>query len=246
MLELNNIHARYGGITALRGISLMVSQGELVALLGVNGAGKSTTLGCIAGVLKPWQGSITFEGTSLVGKSPEQIARLGISLVPEGRDIFPSLTVEENLRLGAFMQKEKSAYTRNLDEAFELFPVLKDRFQQSGGTLSGGEQQQLAIARALMANPRLLMLDEPSLGLAPALVDQIFELITRLHQRGVTILLVEQNVERSLEIVDRAYLMNTGLIESQGTAQQLRTHADIESVYMGVKKQSKKQEHRLD
>jgi branched-chain amino acid transport system ATP-binding protein len=240
MLELKNIHARYGAITALRGISLQVSQGELVALLGVNGAGKSTTLGCIAGVLKPWQGSVSFEGISLVGKSPEQIARLGISLVPEGRDIFPSLTVEENLRLGAFIQKEKSAYKRNLDEAFELFPVLKDRFQQSGGTLSGGEQQQLAIARALMANPRLLMLDEPSLGLAPALVDQIFELITRLHQRGVTILLVEQNVERSLAIVDRAYLVNTGLIENQGTAQQLRAHADIESVYMGVKPQDKK------
>ena len=240
MLALLEVRARYGAITALRGVSIQVSQGELVALLGVNGAGKSTTLGCIAGVLKPWQGSITFEGASIVGKSPEQIARLGISLVPEGRDIFPSLTVEENLRLGAFTQKEKGAYRRNLDEVFELFPVLKQRLQQPGGTLSGGEQQQLAIARALMSNPRLLMLDEPSLGLAPALVDQIFELISRLHQRGVTILLVEQNVERSLEIVDRAYLMNTGLIESEGTAQQLRTHADIESVYMGVKHQDKK------
>lgn len=240
MLELKEVHARYGAITALRGISIQVSQGELVALLGVNGAGKSTTLGCIAGVLKPWQGSITFEGAAIVGKSPEQIARLGISLVPEGRDIFPSLTVEENLRLGAFVQKEKNAYKRNLEEVFQLFPVLKQRLQQAGGTLSGGEQQQLAIARALMSNPRLLMLDEPSLGLAPALVDQIFELIARLHQRGVTILLVEQNVERSLEIVDRAYLMNTGLIESQGTAQQLRSHADIESVYMGVKQNGKK------
>jgi len=239
MLEISDVRARYGAITALRGISLQVSRGELVALLGVNGAGKSTTLGCIAGVLKPWQGSITFEGASIIGKSPEQIARLGISLVPEGRDIFPSLTVEENLRLGAFIQKEKNAYKRNLEEVFELFPVLKERFQQAGGTLSGGEQQQLAIARALMSNPRLLMLDEPSLGLAPALVDQIFELIARLHGRGVTILLVEQNVERSLEIVDRAYLMNTGLIESQGTAEQLRTHADIESVYMGVKQDKK-------
>lgn len=240
MLELQEVHARYGTITALRGISIQVSRGELVALLGVNGAGKSTTLGCIAGVLRPWQGSITFEGVPLVGKSPEQIARLGVSLVPEGRDIFPSLTVEENLRLGSFIQKEKSAYKRNLDEAFDLFPVLKQRLQQAGGTLSGGEQQQLAIARALMSNPRLLMLDEPSLGLAPVLVDQIFELIVRLHQRGVTILLVEQNVERSLEIVDRAYLMNTGLIESQGTAQQLRTQADIASVYMGIKQQDKK------
>jgi branched-chain amino acid transport system ATP-binding protein len=240
MLELKEVHARYGAITALRGISLQVSQGELVALLGVNGAGKSTTLGCIAGVLQPWQGSIIFEGVPIVGKSPEQIARLGISLVPEGRDIFPSLTVEENLRLGAFIQKEKSAYRRNLEEVFELFPVLKERLQQAGGTLSGGEQQQLAIARALMSSPRLLMLDEPSLGLAPALVDQIFELIARLHQRGVTILLVEQNVDRSLEIVDRAYLMNTGLVESQGTAQQLRAHTDIEGIYMGMQGQTRK------
>jgi len=234
MLELNGVHARYGAITALRGVSINVSQGELVALLGVNGAGKSTTLGCIAGVLRPWQGGIAFEGGSIVGKSPEQIARLGISLVPEGRDIFPSLTVEENLRLGAFTRSERTEYRRNLDEVYDLFPVLKERLQQPGGTLSGGEQQQLAIARALMSSPRLLMLDEPSLGLAPALVDQIFELIARLHQRGVTILLVEQNVDRTLEIVDRAYLMNTGLIESQGTAQQLRSRADIESIYMGV------------
>jgi len=240
MLELNDVHARYGAITALRGVSINVSQGELVALLGVNGAGKSTTLGCIAGVLRPWQGGIGFEGGSIVGKSPEQIARLGISLVPEGRDIFPSLTVEENLRLGAFTRSERTEYRRNLDEVYDLFPVLKERLQQPGATLSGGEQQQLAIARALMSSPRLLMLDEPSLGLAPTLVDQIFELIARLHQRGVTILLVEQNVDRTLEIVDRAYLMNTGLIESQGTAQQLRSRADIESIYMGVGRQVKK------
>jgi branched-chain amino acid transport system ATP-binding protein len=237
MLELNGVHARYGAITALRGVSINVSQGELVALLGVNGAGKSTTLGCIAGVLRPWQGGIAFEGGSIVGKSPEQIARLGISLVPEGRDIFPSLTVEENLRLGAFTRSERTEYRRNLDEVYDLFPVLKERLQQPGATLSGGEQQQLAIARALMSSPRLLMLDEPSLGLAPTLVDQIFELIARLHQRGVTILLVEQNVDRTLEIVDRAYLMNTGVIESQGTAQQLRSRADIESIYMGVGRQ---------
>ena len=239
MLELNNIHARYGAITALRGISISVSQGELVALLGVNGAGKSTTLTSIAGVLRPWQGNILFEGSSILGKSPEQIARLGISLVPEGRDIFPSLTVEENLRLGAYTRSEKTEYRRNLDETFDLFPVLKERLQQPGGTLSGGEQQQLAIARALMSSPRLLMLDEPSLGLSPTLVDQIFELIARLHQRGVTILLVEQNVNRSLDIVDRAYLMNTGQIENQGTPQQLRTHADIEGIYMGVRRQAK-------
>jgi branched-chain amino acid transport system ATP-binding protein len=239
MLELNDIHARYGAITALRGISLTVSQGELVALLGVNGAGKSTTLATIAGVLRPWQGSILFDGSSTLGKSPEQIARLGISLVPEGRDIFPSLTVEENLRLGAYTRSEKSEYRRNLGEVFDLFPVLKERLQQPGGTLSGGEQQQLAIARALMSSPRLLMLDEPSLGLAPALVDQIFELIARLHQRGVTILLVEQNVDRTLEIVDRAYVLSTGMIDSQGTPQQLRAHADIEGIYMGVRRQTR-------
>jgi branched-chain amino acid transport system ATP-binding protein len=238
MLELNDIHARYGAITALRGVSISVNQGELVALLGVNGAGKSTTLATIAGVLRPWQGSILFEGSSILGKSPEQIARLGISLVPEGRDIFPSLTVEENLRLGAYTRSEKSEYRRNLGEVFELFPVLKERLQQPGGTLSGGEQQQLAIARALMSSPRLLMLDEPSLGLAPALVDQIFELVARLHQRGVTILLVEQNVDRTLEIVDRAYVLNTGLIESQGTPQQLRAQADIEGIYMGVRRKA--------
>jgi branched-chain amino acid transport system ATP-binding protein len=239
MLELNDIHARYGAITALRGISISVSQGELVALLGVNGAGKSTTLATIAGVLRPWQGSILFDGSSTLGKSPEQIARLGISLVPEGRDIFPSLTVEENLRIGAYTHSEKGEYRRNLAEVFELFPTLKERLQQPGGTLSGGEQQQLAIARALMSSPRLLMLDEPSLGLAPALVDQIFELILRLHQRGVTILLVEQNVDRTLEIVDRAYVLNIGMIQSQGTSQQLRAHADIEGIYMGVRRQSR-------
>jgi branched-chain amino acid transport system ATP-binding protein len=238
MLELNDVHARYGAITALRGVSFSVNEGELVALLGVNGAGKSTTLATIAGVLRPWKGDIHFKGSSILGKSPEQIARLGISLVPEGRDIFPSLTVEENLRLGAYTRSEKSEYRRNLGEVFELFPVLKERLQQPGGTLSGGEQQQLAIARALMSSPRLLMLDEPSLGLAPALVDQIFELVAHLHQRGVTILLVEQNVDRTLEIVDRAYVLSTGQIESQGTPQQLRAHADIEGIYMGVRRQT--------
>jgi branched-chain amino acid transport system ATP-binding protein len=240
VLELTDVHARYGAITALRGMSFSVGQGELVALLGVNGAGKSTTLASIAGVLRPWRGSILFQGNSILGKSPEQIAHLGISLVPEGRDIFPSLTVEENLRLGAYTRGDKSEYRRNLSEVFELFPVLKERLQQPGGTLSGGEQQQLAIARALMSSPRLLMLDEPSLGLAPALVDQIFELIARLHQQGVTILLVEQNVDRTLEIVDRAYVLNTGMIESQGTPQQLRAHADIEGIYMGVRRQRRK------
>jgi branched-chain amino acid transport system ATP-binding protein len=239
VLVLKDVHARYGAITALRGISIELKEGELVALLGVNGAGKSTTLATISGVMRPWQGEIQFQGKSILGKTPEQIARLGIALVPEGREIFPSLTVEENLRLGAFIRKDRAEYKSNLEEVFGLFPVLKERLQQPGGTLSGGEQQQLAIGRALMSSPRLLMLDEPSLGLAPALVDQIFELIARLHQRGVTILMVEQNVDRSLEIVDRAYVLRTGLIESQGTPEQLRTHADIEGIYMGDKHRAK-------
>lgn len=276
MLKLENVVAKYGAITALRGISIEVNQGELVALIGVNGAGKSTTLNTIAGNLRPTQGSVTFEGESIAGKTPEQIARRGIMLVPEGRDIFPSLSTEENLRLGAFTRSRKPLtptlsgrkehdsgergssplspreretassplsprervgvrgdYAGDLEEIFTLFPILKDRRNQAGGTLSGGEQQQLAIARALMAHPRLLMLDEPSLGLSPVLVDQIFELVKTLHQRGTTILLVEQNVDRTLDIVDRAYLLNTGRIEMAGTPDQLRKKVDIESVYLG-------------
>jgi branched-chain amino acid transport system ATP-binding protein len=233
VLALENVHARYGAITALRGITLNVQEGEMVALIGVNGAGKSTVLSTIAGTLKPVQGAITFQGESLVGRPPEQIIRKGIALVPEGREIFPSLTVDENLRLGAYIRHDRAEYNHDLQEIFSLFPILGTRIHQPGGTLSGGEQQQLAIARAMMSHPRLLMLDEPSLGLAPALVDQIFELVSALHQRGVTILLVEQNVDRTLDVVDRAYLLNTGRIEMAGTPDQLRTRVDIESVYLG-------------
>ncbi len=233
MLSVNNIHTRYGAIKALRGISLEVGEGEMVALIGVNGAGKSTTLASIAGVLHPVEGAITFQGESIVGKTPEAIARKGISLVPEGREILASLTVEENLRLGAFVRNNRQEYQSDLEENFTLFPILKERFHQLGGTLSGGEQQQLAIARALMSHPKLLMLDEPSLGLAPIIVDQIFTLIKSLHERGVTILLVEQNVERTLEIVDRAYLLHTGTIQASGSAQQMRSQVDIEGVYLG-------------
>ncbi len=234
MLELKDIHARYGAITALRGVSIQVKQGELVALIGVNGAGKTTTLSTISGVLRPSQGEITFLGKSIVGKTPEQIARLGIATVPESRDIFPNLTVEENLRLGAYILKQAGEYQKNIETTFQLFPILKERFRQMGGTLSGGEQQMLAIARALMSNPRLLMLDEPSLGLAPIVVDQIFELITTLHERGVTILLVEQNVERTLEIAERAYLLSTGKVQVTGSPEELRARADIQKVYLGM------------
>ncbi len=233
MLSLNNIQARYGAIKALRGITLEVKQGEMVALIGANGAGKSTTLATIAGVLHPVEGTITFLGESIVGKPPETIARKGISLVPEGREILASLTVEENLRLGAFIRRNHQEYLKDLEENFALFPILKERLRQLGGTLSGGEQQQLAIARALMSHPKLLMLDEPSLGLAPLIVDQIFDLIKTLHNRGVTILLVEQNVERTLEIVDRAYLLQTGMIQISGSAKQVRSQVDIEGIYLG-------------
>ncbi len=235
MLSVKNVQARYGAIKALRGISIEVSEGELVALIGVNGAGKSTTLATIAGVLHPAEGTITFLGESIVGKTPEAIARRGISLVPEGREILASLTVEENLRLGAFVRHNSQEYRQDLEENFTLFPILKERLHQLGGTLSGGEQQQLAIARALMAHPKLLMLDEPSLGLAPIIVDQIFDLIRSLHHRGVTILLVEQNVERTLEIVDRAYLLHTGTIQTSGTPSQIRSQVDIEGVYLGAR-----------
>ncbi|HEX9680641.1 MAG TPA: ABC transporter ATP-binding protein [Anaerolineales bacterium] len=217
----------------MREVSLEVRTGELVALIGANGAGKSTVLSAIAGVVKPVSGEIAFEGELLIGMAPEQIARRGIALVPEGRGIFPSLTVEENLRLGAYVRNNGSEYKRDVEEMSRRFPILGERLHQAGGTLSGGEQQQLAIARALMSHPKLLMLDEPSLGLAPVLVDQVFELIDGLHRSGVTILLVEQNVDRTLDIVDRAYLLNTGRIETEGAAGQLKRRVDIASVYMG-------------
>lgn len=233
MLSIKDLHASYGAISALRGVSLEVNEGELVALLGVNGAGKSTTLKSIAGVLRPIKGSITFLGEEISNKNPESILRKGISLVPEGREIFTSLTVEENLRLGAFTCYERNRYKQDLDDMFELFPILKERFTQPGGLLSGGEQQMLAIARALMSHPKLLMLDEPSLGLSPTMVDQIFELIGMLRERGTTILLVEQNAERAVEIVDRVYLLRTGSLQFSGTAQELRDKVDIASVYFG-------------
>lgn len=233
MLVVEDLHVRYGPIAAVRGISLKVDEGELVALIGVNGAGKTTTLSAIAGILRPARGAVGFRGQTLIGRRPEEIVRLGIAMVPEGRDIFPSLTVEENLRLGAFTRRGKREYHADLQQVFSLFPILEERFHQMGGTLSGGEQQQLAIARSLMARPQLLMLDEPSLGLAPTLVDQIFKLILALRQRGVTILLVEQNVDRTLDIADRAYVLNTGEIQLEGTPQELRAQADIQRVYLG-------------
>jgi len=233
MLSVEGLVASYGAIQALHGISLDVNEGEMVALLGVNGAGKSTTLKSVAGVLRPIKGSIRFLGQDIANRKPEWIVKQGISLVPEGRDIFAHLTVEENLRLGAFVSYERDRYKADLKRMFKLFPILEERFTQAGGLLSGGEQQMLAIARALMARPKLIMLDEPSLGLSPAMTDQIFALIKQLREDGSTILLVEQNAERALEIVDRAYLLANGTVEASGTAGEIRAHVDIESVYFG-------------
>jgi branched-chain amino acid transport system ATP-binding protein len=233
MLDIEHLQVQYGSIIALRDLSIKVDDGELVALIGANGAGKTTTISTIAGVLKPAKGDIRFEGASMVGRSPEQIIRKGIATVPEGRHIFPSLSVEENLRLGAYIRHNRAEFRRDVDEMVALFPILGERLKQPGGTLSGGEQQQLAIARALMSHPKLLMLDEPSLGLAPALVDQIFELISKLHSTGVTMLLVEQNVHRTLDVIDRAYLLQTGRVQVAGTAADIRERVDIKSIYLG-------------
>ena len=233
MLVLENIHASYGSVVALRGVSIHVAAGEMVALIGVNGAGKTSVLCTIAGLLKPQRGSIVFQNESLTGLAPEAIVRKGIAMAPEGRRIFAGLTVAENLRLGAGARSDRAGIQQDIEEMCTRFPILGERFRQPGGTLSGGEQQQLAIARALMSRPKLLMLDEPSLGLAPLLVDEIFKLVAQLRETGVTILLVEQNVDRTLDIADRAYLLNTGRIEFAGAAQELRLKVDIASAYLG-------------
>ncbi|MDR1427652.1 MAG: ABC transporter ATP-binding protein, partial [Bifidobacteriaceae bacterium] len=207
--------------------------GELVCLCGVNGAGKSTTLKAIAGVLKPSIGQILLQGAPIAGKPPEQVHKLGVALVPEGREIFPSLTVAENLRIAAFGKYKAAQFAADLEDVFNLFPILSERYHQAGGLLSGGEQQMLAIARGLVSHPSLLMLDEPSLGLSPTMVDTIFELIANLSRRGMTILLVEQNAERALKIADRAYLLNTGTVEFAGRPQDMSAD-DIAAVYLGT------------
>ena len=233
LLSVRDLEARYGAIVALRGVSIEVEEGELVALVGSNGAGKTTTLAVIAGLRHAAGGSISFAGVPLLGRPPEDVARLGIAMVPENRGIFPTLTVAENLRLGAYLRNDAPAVRADLGRLRERFPVLGERRDQPAGTLSGGEQQQLAIARALLSRPRLLMLDEPSLGLAPTLVDRVFDLLAELHREGTTILLVEQNVRRTLQVADRAYLLRTGRVEASGRPEELRTLVDIESVYLG-------------
>lgn len=234
MLEVEHVEAAYGAALALRGVSIEVKQGTMVGVVGANGAGKSTLLKVISGQLRPIRGTVRLEGSSLLGMRPELIVRRRIALVPEGRHVFPSLTVEENLRIGAATRKDLREIDADREEMFEHFPILRERLRQAAGTLSGGEQQQLVIARGLMSRPRLLMLDEPSLGLAPIIVDQMFGMISALRARGITVLMVEQNIRRTLEIVDYAYLMNTGTIEFAGTPQELLQHADVESTYLGI------------
>lgn len=233
MLTLDKVEVRYGAIVAVHSLSLNVAEGELVALIGANGAGKTTTMAAIAGVQKISAGSISLLGKPIANHPSEEIARLGVAMVPEDRGIFPSLTVEQNLRLGAYLRKDPKGVQQDLDSVRKRFPILANRLKQGAGTLSGGEQQQLAIGRALLSRPKLLMLDEPSLGLSPTLVDSMYELVDELHHGGVTILLVEQNVTRTLEIADRAYLLTTGRLTAAGTPAELRQSVDIEGAYLG-------------
>jgi branched-chain amino acid transport system ATP-binding protein len=233
MLEIHNLRVSYGAVNALKGVSLSVRPGEVVALIGANGAGKSTLLNTIAGVLKPSSGDVLLENQSIRGLAPEAIVRKGIALVPEGRRVFASLSVQENLRLGAIIRKDREEMAGDVEVMCERFPILGKRLHQAAGTLSGGEQQQLAIARALMSRPKLLMLDEPSLGLAPILVDEIFNMIKGLSETEVTILLVEQNVKRTLETAHRAYVLSTGRIEHEGSARDILASVDIASTYLG-------------
>jgi branched-chain amino acid transport system ATP-binding protein len=233
LLAVNELYVHYGAIQALRGISLEVEEGEIVGLIGVNGAGKSTTMLSILGVVRPSHGAITFRGMPLIGQPPEAIIRRGIAPVMEGRRIFPSLTVEENLRLGAATVAEGAQAQADINRWCAFFPILGERLGQPAGNLSGGQQQMLAVARALMSRPRLILMDEPSLGLAPKLVADVFQLIVQLRDLGMTILLVEQNVRMTLDVVNRVYLLNTGRIEFAGTPAEIRRQADIERTYLG-------------
>lgn len=233
LLTVENLQVRYGAISAVKGVSLQVAEGELVAIVGANGAGKTTTLAAIAGAYRVHAGVVRFAGSVISGRPSHDIARRGIALVPEDRGIFPSLTVEENLSLGSYFQRDRRQSARRRQSILERFPVLGERAHQGAGTLSGGEQQQLAIARALLGEPRLLMLDEPSLGLSPTLVDRMFDIVRDLHDEGVTILLVEQNVTRALEIADRAYVLTTGELTASGTPDEIRASVDIASAYLG-------------
>jgi len=233
MLKVENLVVAYGGIEALKGISLEVEEGKIVTLVGANGAGKSTTLRSITGLVKPKSGSITYNGVNLLNMKTQDIVKLGITLVPEGRRIFPNLTVLENLRLGAYFRKDVDNIKKDLDWVYSLFPILKERSWQMAGTLSGGEQQMLAVGRALMSKPKLLMMDEPSLGLAPLIVKELFEIIKEIHNQGVTILLIEQNANAALHIADIGYVIETGNIKLKGEGKELLNNDEVRKAYLG-------------
>ncbi len=234
MLELQSVESFYGKIQALKGITLTVPAGTVVAILGANGAGKSTTLRTISGLIQPANGQILFQGEAIHKTPPHRIVRLGICQVPEGRDIFMGLTVQENLKMGAFTRKEGQEVEQNLERIYASFPILKDRIRQQAGTLSGGEQQMLAIARGLMSNPKLMLLDEPSLGLAPLMVEEIFRIIKEINKEGVTILLVEQNANMALQTAQYGYVMETGNIALHDKAENLIKNDYVRRVYLGV------------
>ena len=234
MLELNRINTFYGKIQALRDVSLKVEDGEIVTLIGANGAGKSTTLMSICGVIHPRSGEILFDGKPIQQLPAPEIVKRGISQVPEGRLIFPELTVRENLDLGAFLRTDKKGIADDMEYVFQLFPILRERVSQTGGTLSGGEQQMLALGRALMARPRLLLLDEPSLGLAPINIQQIFKIIQKVNEDGTTVFLVEQNANQALHIANRGYVMENGVVVMEGKAQELLSSEKVRKAYLGM------------
>lgn len=233
MLKIENLIVSYGGIEALKGINLEVEEGKIVTLVGANGAGKSTTLRSIVGLLKPQGGIITYKGKNLLEQKTQNMVREGITLVPEGRRVFPNLTVLENLKIGAFTRTDEKEIKADMEWVFELFPRLKERTWQLSGTLSGGEQQMLAVGRALMSRPKLLMMDEPSLGLAPLIVKEIFRIIQEIHKQGVTILLIEQNANAALKIADVGYVMETGRITLKGTGKELLANEEVKNAYLG-------------
>jgi branched-chain amino acid transport system ATP-binding protein len=234
VLEVSNLCVNYGAIKALHGVNLRVERGEIVTLIGCNGAGKSTTLRAISGLVRPAAGSIRYESQAIDRSAPHEIVRLGIAQAPEGRGIFSNLTVDENLDLGAFVRKDREAIAKDREHALNLFPRLRERLKQSAGTLSGGEQQMLAIARALLARPKLLLLDEPSLGLAPQVVQTIFKIIREINQAGTTILLVEQNAHMALKVAHRAYVLEVGAVVMEGDAAKLAASDEVRKAYLGV------------
>ena len=234
LLEVSDVRTFYGNIEALKGVSLTVDEGEVVTLIGSNGAGKSTTLRSISGLTPPREGSIKFEGTEIGEVPPQEIVERGISLSPEGRHVFPRMTVRENLDLGAYLRKDRDGIENDRERVYSLFPRLKERERQKGGTMSGGEQQMLAIGRALMANPRLLLLDEPSMGIAPILVERIYETIAEINRQGTTILLVEQNANYALEVSRRGYVLETGKVALGDESTALRSNPDVQKAYLGA------------